>query len=207
MVGEGEGMGVIECVRSGAMYGGDNSYELVTNTWLFGDDQEVVVIDPANDAHAILDAVGDRRVSAVLCTNGTVDHVNAAPAVAQKTGAPVYLHSVDARFWAGTNGERPPDATLSAGQVLMVARQEIDVLHTPGYTRGSCCFYVPGRAMVFSGDTLGLSAPELGSPFSDPVVQLESIRQCLLVLPSHTEVRRGHGDTTRIGDHHDQGIS
>jgi glyoxylase-like metal-dependent hydrolase (beta-lactamase superfamily II) len=174
------------------------------NTWIVGDDDEVVVIDAANDPDAILAAVDGRRVVAVLCTNGTVDHVNAAPAVAGATGAPVMLHPADARFWAGTNPTGGPDAELVDGQVLVAAGLELHVLHTPGYTRGSCSFHVPAASTVFSGDTLGLAAPAPGSPFSDPVAQLGSIRDRLLTLPATTEVRRAHGEVTTIADHLDQ---
>jgi glyoxylase-like metal-dependent hydrolase (beta-lactamase superfamily II) len=197
---------VIDCVRSGAIYGsGPRAYELVTNTWLLGDDTTVLVIDAANDADAILAAVAGRQVVGVLCTNGTVDHVNAAPAVADATGAPVLVHAADARFWSGTNPDREPDGDLVDGQVLTVAGLEVHVLHTPGYTRGSCSFYVPGAGAAFSGDTLGLAAPGPGSPFSDAAIQLASIRGRLLPLPPGTEVRRAHGDVTTIGDHLDQG--
>jgi glyoxylase-like metal-dependent hydrolase (beta-lactamase superfamily II) len=200
------GYHVIDCVRSGAVYGsGDRAYELVTNTWIIGDPTSVLVIDPANDPDAILAAIDGCHVVAVLCTNGTVDHVNAAPAVADATNAPVLLHSADARFWAGTNPGRTLDGELIDGQVLTVAGIDLHVLHTPGYTRGSCSFHVPTASTVFSGDTLGVTAPEPGSPFSDAVTQLASIRAKLLPLPPHTEVRRAHGDVTAIADHLDQG--
>ena len=40
------------------------------NTWIVGDDEEVIVIDPGSDAAGLLDAVGDREVLAVICTHG-----------------------------------------------------------------------------------------------------------------------------------------
>ncbi|MFF5254611.1 MBL fold metallo-hydrolase [Streptomyces leeuwenhoekii] len=51
--------------------------------WIVGDDREVVVIDAA----AIAEAVGDRPLVAVLCTHAPNDHVGAAPALAEATGA------------------------------------------------------------------------------------------------------------------------
>ncbi|HEY2332278.1 MAG TPA: MBL fold metallo-hydrolase [Acidimicrobiales bacterium] len=196
---------MIDCVRSGAVYGsGDGAYELVTNTWIVGDDRDVWVIDAANDPESILAAIGGRRVAAVLCTNGTVDHVNAAPSVAADAQAPILLHPADGRFWSGTNPDRQVDGELADGQVLSLAGLELLVLHTPGYTRGSCSFHVPAASTVFAGDTLGLTAPESGSPFSDPVVQVASIRERLLTLPGDTQVRRGHGEVTTIADHLDQ---
>ena len=40
------------------------------NTWIVGDDEEVIVIDPGSDAADLLGAVGDREVLAVICTHG-----------------------------------------------------------------------------------------------------------------------------------------
>src|SRR5271165_2726646 len=43
------------------------------NTWIVGDDDEVIVIDPGGDPAGVLDAVGDREVLAVICTHGHPD--------------------------------------------------------------------------------------------------------------------------------------
>jgi len=49
------------------------------NTWLVGDDDEVIVVDPGTDAEAVLAAVGERAVLAVICTHGHAGHVTAWP--------------------------------------------------------------------------------------------------------------------------------
>ena len=38
------------------------------NVWIVGDDREVIVIDPAHDAEAVAEAVGNRKVSQILLT-------------------------------------------------------------------------------------------------------------------------------------------
>jgi len=65
------------------------------NAWVIGDDDEVVVIDPGEDADAVLEQVGDREILAVICTHGHEAHVAAAPAVAERDEAPVALHPKD----------------------------------------------------------------------------------------------------------------
>ena len=53
---------------------------------------------------------------------------------------------------------------------------------------------------MFSGDTLFSGGPgATGRSFSSFDTIIESIRNRLLRLPSDTEVRTGHGDSTRIG--------
>src|SRR5437667_10155076 len=69
------------------------------NSWIVGDDEEVIVIDPGADAAGLLDAVGDREVLAVICTHGHADHVAAALEVAERDEAPVALHPRDRLLW------------------------------------------------------------------------------------------------------------
>src|ERR1700733_32003 len=81
-----------------------------SNAWIVGDDDEVIVVDPGRDAGAVLSAVGDREILAVICTHGHAAHVAAAPAVAARDEAPVALNPRDRLPWAGgPPGRRPGD--------------------------------------------------------------------------------------------------
>jgi glyoxylase-like metal-dependent hydrolase (beta-lactamase superfamily II) len=62
----------------GGTWGVDN------NIWLIGDDHQAVVVDAAHDVTPIIDAVGDRDVVAVVCTQGHNDHVNVAPRLGKR---------------------------------------------------------------------------------------------------------------------------
>ena len=80
----------------------DARIECVTgtaNSWIVGDDDEVIVIDPGDDAAAVLDAVGDREILAVICTHGHAGHAAAAIEVAERDEAPVALHPADRLAW------------------------------------------------------------------------------------------------------------
>src|ERR1700733_10904452 len=65
------------------------------NAWIVGDGEEVIVVDPGRDDKAVLAAVGDREIMAVICTHGHATHVAAAPGVAARDEAPVALHPRD----------------------------------------------------------------------------------------------------------------
>ena len=150
-----------------------------------GDDDEVLVIDAAHDADAIMAAVGERRVTAILCTHGHNDHIDAAPALADRTGAAIWLHPADAALWGLAHPERQPNAELHAGQVLTVAGMEVHVLHTPGHSPGGVCLSRPGLGVVFTGDTLFAGGPgATGRSFSDFPTIIDSISHRLLNLPA-----------------------
>ena len=194
------GVRVDRVVTSGTFELDGGSWEVDNNVWVVGDDEECIVIDAAHDAGAVLDAVGGRRVLAILCTHGHNDHVNAVPELVEATGASAHLHPDDRVLWDQSQSE-PPGAELSDGQVLRVGDVELTVLHTPGHAPGACCFHAPALGVLFSGDTLFQGGPgATGRSYSDFPTIIASIRTRLLELPSETVVLTGHGDPTTIGD-------
>jgi len=176
------------------------TWDVENNVWLIGDDNEVIVIDAAHDANAIVAAVNGRRVNAILCTHGHNDHIDAAPELADRTGAPIWLHPADAALWGMAHVDRQPDAELHAGQLIPIGGVELTVLHTPGHSPGAVCFWVADLFVLFSGDTLFAGGPgATGRSFSDFPTIIDSISHKLLSLPPESVVHTGHGDDTTIG--------
>jgi glyoxylase-like metal-dependent hydrolase (beta-lactamase superfamily II) len=189
-----------QLVTSGTFSLDGGTWDVDNNVWIIGDDHEVIVIDAAHDAEAIAEAVGDRAVRAIVCTHAHNDHIDAAPALADRTGGPVLLHPDDLPLWKQTHPDRAPDAELADGQVLTVAGVELTVLHTPGHAPGAVCLYAPALTALFSGDTLFAGGPgATGRSYSHFPTIIESIRERLLALPGGTVVHTGHGDTTTVG--------
>lgn len=188
-------------VTSGTFSLDGGTWDVDNNVWIVGDDTEAIVIDAAHDAAAIETALAGRTLRAVVCTHAHNDHIDAAPALAAATGAPVLLHPDDLPLWKQTHPDRLPDGELADGQSLSVAGTTLTVLHTPGHAPGAVCLYAEGLATVFTGDTLFQGGPgATGRSFSHFPTIIESIRGRLLTLPPETVVRTGHGDSTTIGD-------
>ncbi|MFG3528419.1 MBL fold metallo-hydrolase [Streptomyces sp. NPDC047917] len=187
-------------VTSGTFALDGGEWDVDNNVWIVGDDTEAIVIDAAHDAAAIEAALNGRTLRAIVCTHAHNDHIDAAPALAGATGAPVLLHPDDLPLWKQTHPDRLPDGELADGQELEIAGTTLRVLHTPGHAPGAVCLYAPGLSTVFTGDTLFQGGPgATGRSFSHFPTIVASIRDRLLTLPPETTVRTGHGDSTTIG--------
>ncbi|MEV8513630.1 MBL fold metallo-hydrolase [Dactylosporangium sp. NPDC051484] len=187
-------------VTSGTFSLDGETFDVDNNVWIVGNDAEVLVIDAAHDADAIVEALGGRRAVAIVCTHGHDDHIDAAPELALRTGAPIMLHPDDLPLWHMRHPDLEPNTHLTDGQAIGVAGAELRVLHTPGHSPGAVCLHAPELGVVFSGDTLFQGGPgATGRSFSDRPTILRSIRERLLTLPPETVVHTGHGPDTTIG--------
>ena len=171
------------------------------NGWLIGDDEEVIVIDPGDDAEAVLVQVGEREIVAVICTHGHQRHVAAAVEVAERDEAPVALHRADRLFWRMSHANVQPEIEMAHGGRFEVADVALEVIHTPGHTPGSVSLYCEDLDLVFTGDTLaGVGPVPHDGDYPDFAGQLTAIGERLLDLPQETRVLPGHGEETTIAD-------
>lgn len=184
------------------------------NCWVVGSRRtsEGLVIDPGDEPDRILEVARDLGVHVryIVNTHAHLDHIMAVPAVQRATGARFLLHpndqtiaaqaSVSAARWLGRAVEPPPapDAWLGDGDVVEVDGLRLQVIHTPGHTPGSVCFYTDG--LLFSGDTLFYgSVGRTDLPGGNHAQLMNSIIDKLLALPDDTIVLPGHMLETRIG--------
>jgi len=135
-----------------------------TNAWVIGDDDEVIVVDAPHGAPAILQAVGARLVTALLCTHGHRGHIAGAAELMGVTGAPALLHPDDRPLWDAVHPGLVPEPLLD-GHLVEVAGRGGDVVHLPGHSEGSVCLLLPGA--IVAGDVdrdlaRGLAAPQGG---------------------------------------------
>ncbi len=187
-----------------------------TNCYVIGDEQtgDALVIDPADDAPAILDAVQKAgwTVRQILATHAHFDHVLAAGDVKKATGAPFCLHRDDLpllRAMPQTTfliiGEQvppapEPDCFVEAGQVIEVGAIRLEVLFTPGHTPGHVSYVLREHRIVFSGDCLFAgSIGRTDLPGADQSTLMRSICQKLVPLGDDYTVAAGHMELTTIG--------
>ena len=110
------------------------------NTWLVGDEREVIAVDPVADPDAVLAVVDGRRVVAVVCTTDPLDN-KAVVDLGARTGAPVWTR---------------PDV----GQEFTVGAVTLQAVAAPN-ARSGVCLYSPTLGCIFTGDAdrSGLTLP------------------------------------------------
>ncbi|MEQ8741878.1 MBL fold metallo-hydrolase [Parasphingorhabdus sp.] len=133
-----------------------------TQTYIVGNKSDRAVIDPgpANETHieAILAAVGDARISAIMCTHTHRDHSPAAAPLAARTGAPIIgcaplVIETDApRADESFDKNYKPDRILVDGETVPGDGWTIEAVATPGHTSNHLCLAVQESGALFTGD-------------------------------------------------------
>jgi len=154
-----------------------------TQSYLIGD-KEVAVVDPGPDLaehlEALEQAIGGRRVAAIMCTHTHRDHSPAAKPLAQATGAPIIgcaalaLETVGPRADAAFDGDYAPDQTLEDGETVEVDDKLIAAVATPGHTSNHLCFGYEGA--LFTGDhVMGWSTTVVVPPDGEMATYMASL--------------------------------
>lgn len=183
-----------------------------TNCWLLRSEGGSLLVDAPEGAADWLDTL-DVKVSTLLLTHQHFDHVQDAALVKQRHGCKLLAWSaysqaltLEKLFGVVSGGSLhvPPyvvDEVLEGGASTIVCGMEWRLLHIPGHSPDSVCFYSPEAGLVFGGDVLFEgSVGRTDLPGGSFAKLLRGIQQKLLPLPDSTRVFPGHGPATTVGD-------
>ena len=183
---------------------------LGANCYIVSDGACCAVIDPGDNGPALHDALRGLTVSAILLTHGHFDHLLAAGELREHFQIPIYageaemgmLRDPDLNLspMAGDPVSLTADRWLRNKEMVSLLSADWKVLHTPGHTAGSVCYYIEEEGLLFSGDTLFYeSYGRTDLPTGSSSAIINSLTEVVFALPEETRVWPGHGETTRIG--------
>lgn len=168
-----------------------------------------IVIDPGDEVERVQQKIRQMEIDVekIILTHGHPDHISAATALKEATGAVVMMHPDDTEvannrilnmmLGIKTGSRFEPDEHLFDGQKIEVGGVILEVIHTPGHSRGSVCLVAEG--VVFTGDLLfagGIGRCDL--PGGDEEKMAESLKK-IVQLDEDVKVYPGHGPSTTIG--------
>lgn len=183
-----------------------------TQTYIVGAGADVAVIDPGPDAtgvaghadtngaghvEAILKAVGDARIVAIVCTHTHRDHSPASRPLQAASGAPIIgcapLALVDdgPRADAAFDGDYVPDRVLIDGERLAGDGWTLEAVATPGHTSNHLCYSVLESGALFTGDHVMAWSTSVVSPpdgdMADYMASLQKLydREDRVLYPAH----------------------
>jgi glyoxylase-like metal-dependent hydrolase (beta-lactamase superfamily II)/rhodanese-related sulfurtransferase len=163
-----------------------------------GETRAAALIDPEIsqlDHYLALAARDGLRIRYLIDTHTHADHFSGTRQLAKTLGVPVVMHRLSPAPFV--------DMRIGDGEMLIVGKLRLRVIHTPGHTRDSMCLVLEDR--VFTGDTLligGTGRTDLpsGNPealFHSLFDRLVKLDPALLVFPAHDYKGRKH---STIGD-------
>ena len=109
------------------------------------------IIDPGYQPRKFIDFIKENALApkGILLTHLHHDHVGAAEAIRDALACPIFMHEEDAFVYKGV-----VDQTLKEGDTFELDGESLEVLHTPGHTRGSICIMAAKSRVCFTGDTI-----------------------------------------------------
>lgn len=188
---------------------GENTYVVWDNT------NECIVIDAGNsnaqEDAVLADFISKNGLTPVfaVCTHAHPDHLAGIGFVMDKYNVPLALHSDDTYLLDVMPVEckkyrfSVPQTTIGLDlkhNNVKFGDTELQVIHTPGHTRGGVCLYEPNSKILFSGDTLfreSIGRSDLPGGNYDEL--MSSITKKLLPLGDDVVVYPGHAQDTTIG--------
>lgn len=189
------------------------------NTYLLYNEQRIcIVIDPGSyfdhERDELRSFIAQNHLTPVLLLNTHchLDHVFGNKFIAEEYNLTLNTHALEKNMLelapaSGLMYNLPFDnytgtvTYLKEGDTVQLGEDELEVIHAPGHSPGSICFYCKKQQFIIGGDVLfQRSIGRTDLPYGDHEALIRSIREKLFTLPPETTVYPGHGPATTIGE-------
>lgn len=150
------------------------------------------IIDPGYDPKVFLGYIRDMKLDlkGIILTHHHYDHTGAVDRIKSETDCPVYLHREDCDMYGNQ-----VDAYMEDGDIIDLDGVQLEVIHTPGHTRGSVCILDGKDRVCFTGDTIfnvDLGRTDLEDGSEEQMIR--SITKIIDRWPNDIMIYPGHGD-------------
>lgn len=150
------------------------------------------IIDPGYDPKVFLVYIRNMKLDlkGIILTHHHYDHTGAVDRIKNETGCPVYLHREDCDMYGNQ-----VDVYMEDSDIIDLDGVQLEVIHTPGHTRGSVCIFDGKDRVCFTGDTIfnvDLGRTDLEDGSEEQMVR--SITEIIDRWPNDIMIYPGHGD-------------
>lgn len=173
---------------------------------------EILIVDPGAQEERIRGALAklEGKPSAILLTHGHYDHICAANELRKEYKIPIYAPKAERKLmadpvwnlsgtWSGTPYTVEGDCWMEDSQEYLLAGFSVTVIHTPGHTSGSCCYWLKEEEVCMSGDTVFCgSCGRTDLPTGSMSQMRDSLHRLFGLLPEGTKIFPGHGEETDV---------
>lgn len=186
--------------------------DFAENCYILYENNEAYIIDPGSnycDMKAFLEKE-NLTLKAVLLTHGHYDHIGGLNELLDDFDAPIYVHSLERDFLFDPNlnlstymadrfkiSSKHKVHTFDEQDTFLLNNETINVIHTPGHTRGSVSFSY--KNYLFTGDCLfreTIGRTDL--PTGDEETLVNTVTELTKQFDMNTLVYPGHGHFTTI---------
>lgn len=172
------------------------------------------VVDPSFSPGPVIDYLLKEhiQIKAVLITHGHIDHFAGLSDITEHWKVPCYIGAGDEEALRNPavnlseNFSIPfasdyPVVKVYDGDSIHAGDFSLEVIETPGHTKGGVSWYMKKEGVLFTGDSLFKgSVGRTDLPGGNWKNLIHSLREKILILPDNTEVYPGHGEITSIGE-------
>ena len=188
-----------------------------SNTYLLASKHSAIVIDPSVSVNAITAKLNEENVElkGILLTHGHFDHIVSIDTLREHYDVPVYIHKDDAcmltdgklngfyLFFQRDCVHNPADILFEDGYKIQLDDEIITILHTPGHSKGSCCFIFEddkaGTSLI-TGDTLFSNSVGRCDLFGGSEAEIERSIKKLFNFNKKAPIYPGHNESSVLGN-------
>lgn len=182
---------------------------LQNNCYLITDSEsgKSALVDCTDASQKMLGFIGNADLEYILLTHGHFDHIGGVKEIKEKYGAKAVISCEDApmlssgklslaAFCGELQSKAEADILVSEGSEFFLGNTKINVLSTPGHTKGGVCYLLDD--MIFTGDTLFFcSCGRTDFPGGSVTEMMQSLKRLSQLNPD-LKVYPGHDRASTI---------